>query len=281
VRVLDVLVSEAGLEQGDIITHVDGKPLSGIAFRDAVSIVRGAANTTVALTVKRKGAPELLSMDARRITAPSAPIYQRIEKSIGYIRIRNLNGVNTALDETLAEMQAKRITALVLDLRGVAGEWEAFGDQFVGQRPLGSVRSRDKSENVIATQSKLSWHGHTIVLIDGTTSYFAELVASAMQHYSTSTLIGCPTQGNSRIGDVFNGPGYQLVVQSGQVISAAGVNLAKSRVIPDVEVKNCEPQRAEFDEALKEAMGRAEWSWWFRAICRRATGTSVGAFIGC
>ncbi|NIZ08845.1 RIP metalloprotease RseP [Pseudooceanicola sp. HF7] len=74
---------EAGLEQGDVITAVDGAPI--FAFDQLKEAVEGSAGATLALTVWREGAAEPLSFDLtpRRVDEPNPEGGFRTEWRIG------------------------------------------------------------------------------------------------------------------------------------------------------------------------------------------------------
>ena len=54
----DTPASRAGLRPNDYITHIDAKPILGLTLSDAVDKMRGPVNTTISLTVVRKGMDE-------------------------------------------------------------------------------------------------------------------------------------------------------------------------------------------------------------------------------
>jgi carboxyl-terminal processing protease len=50
--------SRAGIQSGDQIIKIDGKPTAGISIDNAVKKLRGEPNTKVSITIRRKGEPK-------------------------------------------------------------------------------------------------------------------------------------------------------------------------------------------------------------------------------
>src|SRR5262245_39065703 len=73
----------AGVHAGDVIVAVDGKPLKGLPFADAVSLIRGPIGTQVTLTIQRPGVAQPLTIV---VTRQQINIYGKmLPGGIGYI----------------------------------------------------------------------------------------------------------------------------------------------------------------------------------------------------
>ncbi len=59
----------AGVKNGDIYTHVDGRPLKGISQKEAMQFIRGLAGTTMRLRVIRQGVERPLFFSITRESA--------------------------------------------------------------------------------------------------------------------------------------------------------------------------------------------------------------------
>ena len=51
--------SKAGIKTGDLITHLDGKPILGLSLSQAVKLMRGKVGTSIRLTIIRKNGKTL------------------------------------------------------------------------------------------------------------------------------------------------------------------------------------------------------------------------------
>jgi C-terminal processing protease CtpA/Prc len=63
----------AGVQVGDIITHIDGKPTAGSDFRKMVEYrLRGRAGTAVTIVVRRQGStkPDTFHLVRRQLVIP-------------------------------------------------------------------------------------------------------------------------------------------------------------------------------------------------------------------
>src|SRR5690606_4972688 len=110
----------------DYITHIDGKPILGLTLGDAVDKMRGPVNTTVTLTVVRKGKDEPFDVKLTRDIITIKSVRYHREGDIGYIRITSFNEqTGDALDDALRSLQkqigAARVKGYILDLRNNPG----------------------------------------------------------------------------------------------------------------------------------------------------------------
>ncbi len=51
----DTPAAKAGIQSGDLITHIDGKPVTDMTLSDAVDKMRGTPGTKLTLTIRRGG----------------------------------------------------------------------------------------------------------------------------------------------------------------------------------------------------------------------------------
>ena len=87
---------KAGLQSGDIISQIEGKPTTHMTTMDAVELLRGEPGTQVTITILREGEPRPLEVPLTRdvIQFPSVE-YKVLKGNIGYIRINQFRD-NTA-----------------------------------------------------------------------------------------------------------------------------------------------------------------------------------------
>jgi len=58
----DTPAYDAGVEAGDLVTHLDGKPVMGLSLSEAVDKMRGKVGTIIELTIRRENTPEALKI---------------------------------------------------------------------------------------------------------------------------------------------------------------------------------------------------------------------------
>ena len=64
----DTPASRAGVQAGDLITHLDGEPVQGLTLQQAVEKMRGPVNTPIMLRITRKGAEKPVEIKLIRDT---------------------------------------------------------------------------------------------------------------------------------------------------------------------------------------------------------------------
>ena len=78
--------SKAGMQAGDMIVSIDGKPTAGMPVADAVGRMRGVKGTSVTVGVKRAGwnAPRDFTIvrDVIRVGASAPPAQESTEQTI-------------------------------------------------------------------------------------------------------------------------------------------------------------------------------------------------------
>ena len=115
---------EAGILSGDIIIKVNNEDIKNLTVSEAVSKIRGKADTVVVLEILRAGQKEVMtkSVMRKKIDIPSVDGKIIDGTSIGYIAL-SIFGEKTADDfsKTLADLEDKKVTGLIIDLRDNGG----------------------------------------------------------------------------------------------------------------------------------------------------------------
>ena len=111
----------AGMQPGDIILEVDGKPYAGSQSSEAAANIRGQEGTDVTITYSRDGVVGTVTMTRAKIQVETIA-YEMLEDNIGYIQIDSFEGA-TADDfrEALDDLTKQGARALVIDLRNNGG----------------------------------------------------------------------------------------------------------------------------------------------------------------
>ena len=241
--------ARAGIQDGDILLEVDGKPVTttGMKVEEIVTLVRGDVGTRVQLKLKRAGQAEpfIVEVVRERIETPS--VETRVldkDKRIGYARI-GLFGERTSreLQAGLAELAAQGVDKLVLDLRGNGGGLvDAAVDtasQFLKEGVVLRELKRGDQERFYPVKSVKSpaqgWE--LVVLTDGGTASASEIVAGALRDYGRATLIGEKTFGKGSVQEVHEfSDGSSLHVTVARWLTPNRHEIDKIGLVPDVEV---------------------------------------------
>src|SRR5438045_4447365 len=148
----------------------------------------------------------LLSDSAAAPAEPAAPFYGEIlEGHIGYLRLGTLSRANLeALDANVQTFGAKKVDALVLDLRASAATNDfatasEFAKRFCPKgKPLFTLRKTTvRQERLFTSDREPSYHGLIIILADGDTAGASEAIAGVVRLYDKALIIGQQTAGRA------------------------------------------------------------------------------------
>jgi carboxyl-terminal processing protease len=211
----DTPADRAGLKTGDVITHVDGRPVRDMRLMEAVHAMRGEPGTDVRLTVKRAEAPPF-DVVITRATITVRPVRWRVEGDVGYLRIVGFNErVDDAVEaamESLRDTLGPEAKGIVVDLRnnpgGLLDQSIAVADSFLDKGVVVSVRGRDPADNrtFSASPGDAADGLPMVVLINGGSASAAEIVAAALQDNGRATVLGTNSFGKGSVQTVMRLP---------------------------------------------------------------------------
>lgn len=249
VRILSVMentpAEEAGLEDNDIITHIDGAPTAGLSQRDVVRRLRGPVRSEVRVTVDRDGAAGPLSLPITRAhIVPQTVKYER-EGNLAILRVTGFNQNTTrSLRETIR--MAKRevgpaLQGYIIDLRsnpgGLLDQAVGVSDLFVAGGRIVSTHGRhpDSHQYFEAGSGDLTDNSPIIVLINGNSASASEIVAAALQDLGRAVVIGSASYGKGTVQTVLRLPNQgELTLTWARFHAPSGYALHKRGVLPDI-----------------------------------------------
>lgn len=247
----------AGLQTGDEILAVDGRPFApigsfaGKAGRpSAVELRRDAGGpaATLAVTPERIR-PNEAFLAAMRDSIRVIPVGG---DRIGYVRLWSYAGwrYQELLEDELAQGRLKDADGLVLDLRGGWGGAQIeYAELFLGGTPDMVVTGREARDEF----ANFRWRRPLVVLIDGGTRSGKEIVAYALQRKGVR-LVGTRTAGAVLAGRARLLGDDSLLLVAVLDVTVDGVRLEGRGVTPDVEVPQALPYAAGRDPQLEAAL---------------------------
>jgi carboxyl-terminal processing protease len=205
----DSPAEKAGLHIGDEIVKIDGVDITSRKDANADKLMKGQANSTVKLAVRRVGSPNLIEVSATRefVKTGNVPYYGMLNDEVGYIDLKDFN--QTAAREVktaLVELKGKGMKKLVLDVRenpgGLLDQAVAICNLFI-----------PKDSEVVSNRGKVTEWNRTfnaplapvdteiplVVLVNGRSASAAEIVSGVMQDYDRGVLIGQRTYGKGLV----------------------------------------------------------------------------------
>jgi len=194
----------AGVQPGDRLIELDGRPMKGWTVPEAVQALRGPPGSTVRLLIERgQGSRLTVTLERAEIHLRAVLRATLLEDGVGYL------AVNTFSDSTEAEvagtvdsLQRAGARSIVLDLRGNPGGLLAQGvrvaDLFLapGQRIVTTQGRVAQANAVYVDESPERWGDlPVVVLVNHGTASAAEIVAGALQDHDRALVIGRPSYG--------------------------------------------------------------------------------------
>ena len=115
---------ESGLQAGDRILAIDGKPIRGKTVSDVSTALKGQPGTTVKLTIQPYGhkGSVVKEITRKEIKLPSITYTGMLSDGIGYIRLAQFTEhAGKEVKEAFLKLKEQQMHYLVLDLRGNGG----------------------------------------------------------------------------------------------------------------------------------------------------------------
>jgi carboxyl-terminal processing protease len=251
--------AKAGLQTGDYVRAIDGKPTRDMSVFEGTQLLRGQPGSKVVLTVIRGNAADPHEVTLVREKVTGAQVSGRLVGDAGYVRIAAFRpGVADDLRRQIAELTKSGAKSLVLDVRRTAeGPLEigiAAARLFVKSGTLAIKAGRETSgqqkETVAARAGDGSIDLPAILLVTTGTSGAAELFAAALDGNKRAELVGERTLGRAGLQKLVKLPEYRgLWLTYARYLTPDGEPIHGRGLEPDVQVE--EPD-VEFGAAAPE-----------------------------
>jgi len=198
----DSSADKAGIRSGDIFESVAGFTTREMSVGQAKNLLAGQPGTSVKVGVIRRGKTQPESVDLSREKLPPSKLQiQRIDNETIAIRFPTLDaGRADEVRAKLQEFSKQGVTKVILDLRecgrGSIPEALSIARLLVPSGNLTSLRGQTVPEQVFAADaSKVIWKGPVSILMDGTTTGPAEILAASIANTKRGDLVGDRTFG--------------------------------------------------------------------------------------
>ena len=233
----------AQLKQGDIITAVNGKDISGMNVSDVAAIVRGPENSVVELTILRNNKKHTKKIKRKEIKIKSVKS-SVLDNHIGYIQILSFMSGTTPNEFLEALENTKNTDSLILDLRGNTGglldNAVFIADMFINNGTIVDIIYRNGYKKSIKAQDEhLGMQKPVVVLVNGASASASEILSGALKDTHKATLVGRKTFGKGLVQKVVPLPNQTGVnVTIARYLTPNGTDINKLGIKPDIEVGN-------------------------------------------
>ncbi len=242
---------EAGIKAGDYITHLDGELIYGGDLDEAVARMRGAAGTSIRLTIFRSGRDEPFDVTVTRGVIDLEPVtHELMSGNVGVITVnefsRDVGADVFSAWKALQTQAGGRVGGLVLDLRANPGgsldEAVALSDLFLDKGRIVSQRGRADGESLLydaetVYRGEIAEGVPMIVLIDAGSASASEIVAGALQDHRRAVIMGERSFGKGSVQTLLPlGRDAALKLTTARYFTPAGKAVQEGGIKPDITV---------------------------------------------
>lgn len=232
---------KAGVQDGDLITAIDGISTRGLTTAADSKRLRGKVGTRVGLTILReaKTLPHPVVVTRAIIHDPSV-VSKMLPGHIGYVRLSVFGSTTgSELRSVLDRLYREGAQALVLDLRDNGGGYLSaavdVSSNFVASGGVVSVEDRGGSNTQYDVNGSARKLLPLAVLVNGYTASASEITSGAIQDHSAGTLIGTRTFGKGVVQTIFPLPdGAAIKVTTQHYYTPRGRDINKVGIRPDM-----------------------------------------------
>lgn len=250
--------AKAGIQSGDYIVAIEGKPTPEMSMNEVLANLRGEVGTPVNVTILR-GANMKFDIKLVRalIEVPTVKDGMIEGSKIGYMRLIQFTPETPKrVQEAIDGFKAAGYTSLIIDLRdnpgGLITSAVEVGDKFIDAGPIVSTKSRLILENhqFTASKEKTVVSGLPIVvLINHGSASASEILSGALKDNHLAYLVGERTYGKGSVQQVVplrEDNGIKLTIA--RYYTPSDTNIDKVGIPPDLEIKNIQTFSKEQEE---------------------------------
>lgn len=235
----------AGIQAGDLITHLDGDHVQGLTLSQAVERMRGPINSDIKLTIRRaaKSFDVTITRDKIRIRS----VRSRTEGTVGYVRITSFSeqtesGLNKAVAKIKTELGDK-LAGFIIDLRnnpgGLLDQAVQVTDAFLEEGEIVSTRGRvqENAQRFHATPGDITEGLPIVVMINAGSASASEIVAGALQDHRRAVILGKKSFGKGSVQTIIPlGRNGAIKLTTQRYYTPSGTSIQARGIEPDIDV---------------------------------------------
>ncbi|WP_025041999.1 S41 family peptidase [Nitrosospira briensis] len=258
----DTPAFRAGIKPGDLIIKLDDTAVKGLSLTDAIKRMRGKPNTSITLTVLRKGETKPMVFTLVRAVIKIQSVKSKlIEPGYAYIRITQFQeqtgeNLTKAIDKLFKESTVP-MKGLVLDLRndpgGLLNGAVAVSAAFLPANSLvvytdGRTEDakmklkaspefylRDTKSDYLKRLPAAIKTVPMITLVNGGSASASEIVAGALQDHKRSVVMGTQTFGKGSVQTILPlGNNTAIKLTTARYYTPNGQSIQAKGITPDI-----------------------------------------------
>src|SRR5260370_23794174 len=192
--------AKAGLERGDFIEKIDGRPTQKLAVWQVRNLIRSGKATS--LQIVRGGQTKRDAFTIQQVNFHPVAITSQQFGNVAYLKIRLFEkGSDEQLKAARDNARKNGSRKLIIDLRGNAGgdvdEAITAADELLTSGLITSVEGRHLDAKRWQADRATDYDGDLEVLTDNSTASGAEVFAAAIRGNGRGKVVGVTTYGKS------------------------------------------------------------------------------------
>ncbi|MBI3669922.1 MAG: PDZ domain-containing protein [Acidobacteria bacterium] len=266
----DSPAAKAGLRYGDLLEAIAGFTTREMSVGQAQILLAGQPGTAVKVAVVRRGHTEPQDVELIRAQlAPTHALADKVTPDVAYIRVPALDaGRANEIREKLLQFDRQGIRKLVLDLRdcgrGETSEAVAAARLFLTSGTIGALRGQTVArQEFVAEPGKAVWKHPMTVLISGSTSGAAEILAAGIGGNKRGEVVGTHTFGTASEQKLIElEDGAAVVLTIANYYTPGGKSIAEEGVVPTEVVRAAGEDQADSRDEETPPTPQAEHPAW-------------------
>ena len=256
---------EVGLQEGDLITKVEGEEVTVDNVNDMSDKIKGEEGTKVKLEITRGEETFEVEVERRRIEV-SHINSRMLEHNIGYIQIEDFDGgAAEEFKENYETLESQGATSLIVDIRdnggGVVDEAIDILEMICDKGSTLLIETdKDGNETKIESKENPIINMQMVVLVNENSASASEIFAGALKDYSKATIIGTQTYGKGVIQTLYrlsDGSGLKMTTEeyctpNRNKINAVGIEPNIIVELPDGITELTDENDTQLQRAIEE-----------------------------
>ena len=246
----DTPAFKAGVLAKDIIIKINGKNTEGMDTNQAVSLIRGEAGTSVALTIDRSGQQKDFNITRAKIEIH--PVKFSEQKTpigdVGYIRLNQFSAnAGKEMQNAITNLENKQVVGYVLDLRnnpgGLLFASVEIAKMWLDKGTIVSTKERQGDGDREIANGRPLTNKQLVILVNKGSASASEILSGALQDNKRAELVGTRTFGKGLVQSVRPlEDGSGMAVTIAKYYTPLNHDINKRGIEPDVKVELTDAQ---------------------------------------
>lgn len=258
----DTPADRAGVKPMDEIVKVDEKVVVGMDQNDVVKMLRGPADTSITVWMRRSGESELKSFTMNREVINIKTVRLEMIDQTAYIRLNNFHHKTSGeLADAMKEAKEKSAVGIILDMRnnpgGLLNVAVDVASQFLDGGLVVSMKGRvNRFDDALYATTGEATDLPVVVLINEGSASASEIVAGAIQDRKRGPLVGQKSYGKGSVQSLFNLPDSAgMYVTIARYATPEGRVIDQKGLVPDYVIEGGPTMDKQEDKQLQKALG--------------------------